>query len=313
MRTSRSLAATVAATGFAAAVSVTLAAPAQAMPERFADVGTIVWCDGEGGFLTADDTTQSPSSFTAVLFDGDLEAFAFGDAAVLVGDRLLGTFPATDASSGAELGDLTIDGQVTRGVTETLSGWDIDPDGRRTRTEGTRTPLTGSVTLSLGDTSATLSCTGWDIDMEVFRLNRQPVADRSEGWLPDSYELEGGAGYIGFYGERETELGIALDLVDPAVFAGERLQVRNGQVEGTIALHDPETWEVTGTAMVRGTVTKTGTEHVVDGGDGYRYVTDVNHYDVALTITTATGEWSGRWQATHETNRSRSVLPPKAI
>lgn len=310
--TTRSILSTLAATGLTAIVTAALAVPAQAMPERFADAGTIVWCDGADGTLEAFDTTQAPHAWSAAFHVGDVEAFAGAETALLVGDRLLGSAPAYDPA-GLPVGELAVAGTIEWGQQEVLSGWDVDPDGRRVRTEGTRTPLTGSVTLSLGEPSATLDCTGWDIDLETFRLGRGPVADRSEGWLQDGHELADGAGWLSFYGDRKTQLGVALDLVEPLGFAGERLQVRNGKIAGTLVLRDPETWEVTGAASVQGTLVRTGSEHLVETGPGSRYVTDLVHYDVTLTITTSTGQWSGTWPATHETIRSRSVTPPRAL
>jgi hypothetical protein len=238
---------------------------------------------------------------------------AGGETALLVGDRLDGTFPAEDPESGAGVGDLTIDGTIARGETEVVSGWDVDPDGRRYRSEGTRIPLSGSVTLSLGNVETTLACSGWEIDLETFRLNRQPAADTSRGWVPDSYELDGGAGSIGFYGDRKTELGIALDLVSPYAFAGERLQVRNGTVEGTLILRDQDTFEVVGAATVSGTVTRTGSEQIVDRGHQHHQVTTLVHYDVSLVITSSAGQWSGTWEATHQTDRMLAVNPPRAL
>jgi hypothetical protein len=89
--------------------------------------------------------------------------------------------------------------------------------------------------------------------------------------------------------------------------------VHDGSVSGTLLLRHRETWEVTGAASVSGTVVTSGSAQVVETGEGYRDVTDVDHYDVSLTSTTATGQWSGTWHTTHETNRSRSVVPPKAL
>lgn len=312
-RSTRTILASIAVSGLGAVVATTFALPAQAMPERFADAGTIVWCDGEGGALEAVNTTQGATYWSADVVTGEGMAVALGEDELLVDGRLEGTFPAHDQETGDAVGDLTIDGSIVWGEPEVVSGWDVDPDGRRYRSEGTRIPLSGSVTLSLGEIETTLECSGWEIDLETFVLTRGPAADNSRGWWQDTYELEGGAGSVGFYGERKTELGIALDLVEPYAFAGERLQVRNGKVEGTLLLRDPETFEVIGAASVSGTVTKTGSEQIIEAGKGYRWVTDLAHYDVALTITTEAGEWSGTWEATHETLRTRAVVPPRSL
>lgn len=308
---SRSILGAAAAMGLSTVVLASLAVPAQAIPERFADAGIILECEGEAGSLSTMDTTLR-RSWNVSFLAGSLEAFAFDDTALVVGDTLTGTFPAFDPDTGAEYGDLVIDGRMERGTTQALSGWDVFPDGRL-RSEGTRTPLSGSVTLTLGHAQGTLACTGWEFDLETFRLDTRPAAGWYEGWFSDSYELEGGSGYVGFYGERETELGIALDFVEPAAFAGERLQVRNGSVDGTLLLRDPETWQVTGLATVSGTVTRTGSEQVVERVNGYQSVEDVVHYSVSLTISSSSGEWSGTWDATHYTNRTVSVAPPAAV
>jgi len=309
----RTSVAVVATSALSAALATTLALPARAMPERYVDAGTVVWCDGEGGYLEAIDTTTSPDMVLARITVGQVDAVAIAETGLLVGNQLSGRFPAQDAETGEARGDLTVDGILTWGQIETVSGWDVDPDGRRYRSEGTRTPLSGSVTLSLGDVSTTLSCSGWELDLETFVLTRQPPSDNSRGWWQDSYPLPDGAGTVGFYGERKTQLGIALDLAEPFVFAAERLQVRNGNVEGTLLLRDPETFEVVGAATVTGTLTRTGSEQIVESGKRYKYVTTLVHYDVALTITTAAGEWSGTWPATHETNRARAVIPPRSV
>jgi hypothetical protein len=314
MRTkNRSILAAVAATGLSTVILASLALPAQAIPERFADSGTILECEGEGGSLSAMDTLQMPASWNVAFFASGLEAFAFGDTALLVGDHLSGTFPAYDPDTGTEFGDVSLDGHIERGTPEVLADWDEHENGRL-RTEGTRTALSGAVTLSLRGVQTTLSCTGWDFDTETFQLNAgQPVADRYEGWFSDGYELEGGAGSIGFYGERETELGIALDLVEPAAFAGERLQIRNGAVDGTLLLRDPETWQVTGLATVSGTVSRTGSDQVVEEYPGYQRVEDYDHYAVSLSVSTSTGEWSGTWETTHYVKRIVDVVPPSAL
>jgi hypothetical protein len=309
----------VAVAGLSALTAATLTIPAQAMPERFHDAGTVVWCEGEGGYLEAYDTTMGEAGWFAGIFVDDVAAETGGEGALLDGDQLSGTFPAYDPETGDEVGDLTIDGTLTWGATEVLSGWDVDEDGRRTKTEGTRIPLSGSVTLTLGVAETTLSCTGWEFDWEIFRINREPAAFRGQGWYSDSYELGGGEAYVSFYGDRKTKLGIALDLIDssgyPYAFAGERLQIRNGKVEGTLILHDPETWEVVGAASVEGTVTKTGSERVIERSKSpnYRYVYDRVFYDVSLTITSAAGTWSGTFEAIHETVRSRVTIPPRSL
>jgi hypothetical protein len=309
----RSFLATIAASSVTAVLAVTIAAPALAMPERFADVGSIVWCDGEGGYLEAGDTTQAGAYWSAGILVDESFAVAIGEGELLVGDRLEGTFPASDEESGDHVGDLTIDGTVLRGQPETVSGWDVDPDGRRYRSEGTRTPMSGSVTLSLGSVETTLECTGWDVDLETFLLERGPAAHVSKGWWQDSYELDGDAGSVGFYGERRTELGIALEVHDPHVFAGERLQVRNGTVEGILMLRDPDTEALVGVARVEGTLTETGREQQIDVGATYRWVTTLIHYDVSLTITTPDAVWSGTWSATYELLRTRVTIPPRAL
>jgi hypothetical protein len=285
------------------------------MPERFHDAGTIVWCEGEGGYLEAYDTTQGAAGWSAGIFLDQAEAVTGGESTLLDGNRLEGVYPAFDPESGDEVGDLSIDGTIVWGQTEVLSGWDIDEDGRRTRSEGTRIPLSGSVTLALGTAETTLACTGWKIDLEIFRLNREPAAQRGRGWYSETYELGDGEAFVSFYGDRKTKLGIAVDLVDPYAFAGERLQVRNGQVEGTLILHDPETWEVVGAASVVGTVKKTGSERIIEKSKrpNYRYVYDRAFYDVTLTITTAAGEWSGTFEAVHETVRSRVTIPARSL
>lgn len=309
----RALSSLLATAGLTTVLSASLSAPAHAMPERFADAGTIVWCDGDGGTLTAIDTTAAGRNWFAGLLVGDAFATAGGETALLDGTDLSGTFPAYD-DMGTALGDLTVDGTITRGTTEVLSGWDVDEDGRRNRTEGTRTPLTGEVTLTLGRAETTLRCVGWEVDTETLRLTRSPAATVDSAWWTDSYDLGDGAGTIGFYGERQHELGIALDLAGPStVFAGERLRITNGQVDGSLLLRDPETWAVVGVAKVSGTVTETGREQTRESGQGFQRVTDLVHYDVALTISTAHGDWRGTWGATHETSRVRSVVPPKAL
>lgn len=320
--TVRSFWAVITATSLAAVVTVA-AGPAQAMPERFADAGTIVWCDGEGGYLEAGNTTQGGTYWHASLYRAESAAFAMGEDALLVGNRLQGTFAAHDEESGDGVGDLTIDGALSWGQVEVVSGWDVDPDGRRYRSEGTRIPLSGSVTLSLGTDETTLACSGWEIDLETFQLTRGPAADNSRGWLQDRYELGGGAGFVGFYGDRRTELGVALDLYDandfgdpdaqPYAFAGERLQVRAGRVDGTVLLRDPESFAVIGAGTISGSLTETGREQTIDVGKTYRWVTTLVHYDVTLTITTALGQWSGTWPATHETLRTRVTIPPRAL
>lgn len=311
----RSSLATLAATALGAMLAMTFAVPAaQAMPQRYADVGTIVWCDGgEEGFLEAYDTTQGGVAWSAGILIGEDVAVATGEDELLVGDRLEGTFAAHYEESGLVVGDLIIDGTISRGETEVVSGWDVDPDGRRYRSEGTRTPLSGSVTLSLGAAQTTLDCTGWEIDLETFLLERQPAAQNSKGWWQDGYELEGGAGTVGFYGDRRTELGIALDLAEPYAFGGERLQVRNRRVEGTMLLRDPETADVLGVATISGTLVETGRERSIEAGKTYRWVTTLVHYDVTLTITSPFGSWSGTWPATHETLRTRATIPPRAL
>jgi hypothetical protein len=284
------------------------------MPERFADAGTIVWCDGEDGTLTAIDTTKAGSTWSAGMLAGDSFASAGGETPLFDGIGLHGTFPAYDDMGGAIVGDLIIEGTITRGDTEVLSGWDVDEDGRRNRTEGTRTPLAGEVTLILGEAATTLTCVGWDFDTETLRLTEGPGTTVDTSWWTDSYELAEGAGTIGFYGVQQHALGITLDLFDPSyVFAGERLQISNGHVDGSLLLRDPDTWAVVGMAEVRGTVTETGREQTRETWQGYQRVTDLVHYDVSLTISTEHGEWSGTWGATHETSRIRSVIPPKAL
>ena len=297
-----------AATGLAALVA---ASPAHAVPERFTDAGTIVWCEGDGAHLTAIDTTQAGATASAGLaLDGGF-AVAAAEEPVLSGGRLAGRLPAYDADSGADLGYLLVDGAVTHGETETLDGWDIDEDGRRYRTEGTRTPLAGVVTLAVGDTTARLDCWGWEIDQETFRLSLDPAAESLGGWWPEGHDL-GGIGTVAFYGDRRTEVGLALDLSAPAAFAGERLQVRNGMIQGDLLLRDPETWAVTGVAHVTGTVRRTGEEEIVETGPGYRRVTTLVHHEVTLTVSLPGGTYSGTYPATYETTRTVSVVPPKA-
>lgn len=311
---SRALGSLLAAAGLAAGLGTALSAPAHAMPERFADAGTVLWCEGEGGSLEAIDTTMAGTTWSAGMLAGETFASAGGDAALLDGATLRGTFPAYDADSGTPLGDLTIDGTITRGETEVLSGWDIDEDSRRTKTEGTRTPLSGAATLSLGDAATTLQCTGWEIDTETFRLTDGAATTVDTAWWTDSYELPDGAGTVGFYGVQQHELGVALDLFHPTyTFAGERLQIRNGRVEGSLLLRDADTWAVVGMAKVSGTVVETGREQISEGSGAHRRVTDLVHHDVSLTITTEDGEWSGTWRATHETSRISSPNPPKAL
>ncbi|AXG12786.1 hypothetical protein [Intrasporangium calvum] len=317
--TRRSIRAMVAVTGLSALVTATLTVPAQAMPERFHDAGTIVWCEGEGSYLEAFDTTQVGTGWKAELFLGGSSAVAGSGEALLVGNRLEGSATAVDSESFDEIGELSVEGTVVWGATEVLSGWDVDEDGRRTRTEGTRTPLSGTATLSLGAVETTLSCTGWEIDLTTFRLNREPAAWRGQGWYSDGYVLGDGEAFVSFYGDRKTKLGIALDLVDqdgmPDAFAGERLQVRNGKVEGTLILHDPETWEIVGAASVEGTIRRTGSERVIEKSKrpSYRFVYDRVFYDVSLTITSAAGTWSGTFEAIHETVRSRVTIPPRSL
>jgi hypothetical protein len=310
----RTLGSALTAAGLAAVLSTSIAAPAQAMPGRFADAGTIVWCDGEGGSLTAINTTRAGTDWSAGMLAGDTFALANGETALFEGTGLHGIFPAHDDETGAEIGDLIVAGTISRGETQVLSGWDIDGDGTRRQTEGTQTPLSGQVTLSFGDASTILECIGLEFDTETLVLARGSASDVSTAWWADSYELGEDVGSIGFYGERQHELGIALDLYDPSyVFGGERLQIRNGQLDGTLVLRDPETWAVVGIAAVSGTVTETGREQSVEQWQGYKQVTDLVHYDAALTVVTPYGEWSGTWAATHETGRTLSVIPPKAL
>jgi hypothetical protein len=310
----RILGSAVLAAGLTAALSTSISAPAQAMPGRFADAGTIVWCEGEDGSLTASNTIRGGTSWSADFLAGDAFVFAGGENALFDGSGLHGTAPAYDDETGAEIGDLTVAGNISRGETEVLSGWDVNYDGIRTRTEGTRTPLSGQVTLTLGGASTSLECIGWELDTESLVLATSSAGDVAASWWVDSYELGDGVGSIGFYGERRNELGIALDLYHPSyVFAGERLQIRNGQVEGALLLRDPETWAVVGVAAVSGTVTETGREQSVEQGQGYKQVTDLVHYDAALTVVTPYGEWSGTFAATYETGRTLSVIPPKAL
>jgi hypothetical protein len=309
----RAFGSTLVAAGLVTALTATISAPAQAVPGRFADAGSVVFCDGEGGLLNAMDTVRGGTSWSAGVFTGDVFAVAYGDSVLFDGTGMQGTFPAYDDDTGAEVGDITVTGTITRGETEVLSGWDFDGDGIRRQTQGTQTPLTGHVTLSFGGATTTLDCFGMEFDTETFVLDRRPATDVTTGWWADVYELDGGAGSIGFYGERQHELGIALDLYDPYVFGGERLQIRNGHVDGTLLLRDPDTWAVVGVASVSGTVTETGREQTVEQGDGYKQVTELVHYDTALTVVTPVGEWSGTWAATHETGRTLSVIPPKAL
>ena len=309
----RTLGSLLATAGLTAALGTALSAPAEAMPERFADAGTIVSCDGEGGSLTAIDTTMAGTTWSAGILAGETFASAGGETRLLDGSGLHGTFPAYD-DDGAVIGHLAIDGTITRGKTEVLSGWDVDEDGRRNRTEGTRTPLAGKVTLTLGEAATTLQCVGWELDTETFRLTKSPGTTVDTAWWTDSYELADGAGTIGFYGVQQHELGIALDLFDPSyAFAGERLQISNGHVDGSLLLRDPETGAVVGVAKVSGTVTETGREQTSESGQGYQRVTNLVHYNVSLNISTEHGKWSGTWGATHETSRVRSVIPPKAL
>lgn len=298
--------------GALTAAAVSIATPAQAMPLRFAEQGTIVMCEGDRASLHVFDTNLVSSWSVGVLV-GEVDAVVNGDTGLLVGDRLAWTGPAHDPDTGAELGQLAVDGLLVRGETEVLSGWDVNEDGQRYAMEGTRTTLSGSVTVSLAGTTTTLDCIGWNVDTETFQLDRIPAGDRYEGWSSEAQPLEGGAGTVGFYGERETELGISLDLVGPHAFAGERLQVRNGAVEGSLLLRDPENWSIIGVAHVDGTVTKVGSEQLVESSGGYRRVEDTNLYEVSLTIRTASGAWSGTWDATHTTLRLHDVYPPKAI
>lgn len=311
LRTAGSLAA---AAGLAATLTASLSAPAQAMPERFTDAGTIVQCDGEGGSLTAIDTTLAGTHWSGGMLVGDTYAHAGGDSVLYDGTSLRGTFPAYDDATGLELGELGIDGALARGATETVSGWDVDYDGRRKQTEGTRTPLSGSVRLTLAGAATSLDCIGLEFDLETFQLTSGEPSTLEGGWLPDSHELGEGAGTIMFYGEKQHELGIAVDLFDPTyVFGGERLQIRNGQVEGSLLLRDPETWAVVGLVTVSGTVTETGRERTVARRQGWQRAIDLVHYDVTLTVSSERGEWSGTWAATHETSRTLDVIPPRAV
>jgi hypothetical protein len=298
--------------GALTAAAVATAAPAQAMPLRFAEQGTILMCEGDRASAHVIDTNLASAWSVGVLV-GDVDAIVNGDTGLLVGERLAWTGPIHDPDTGSELGQLVVDGSIVRGETEVLSGWDVNEDGQRYSLEGSRTALSGSMTLSLDGTSTTLDCTGWEVDTETFQLDHIPAGDRYEGWSSEAQALEGGAGTIGFYGERETELGISLDLVAPYAFAGERLQVRNGTVDGSLLLRDPETWSIIGVADVEGTVTKVATEQVVEISHGYRRVEDIDLYEVSVTIRTSSGEWSGTWDATHTTMRLNDVYPPKAI
>src|SRR3954447_7744730 len=74
--TLRSLLATA---GLTAVLGTAMSAPAQAMPARFADAGTIVWCDGEGGSLTATDTTMAGTAWSAGMLTGETFASASGE------------------------------------------------------------------------------------------------------------------------------------------------------------------------------------------------------------------------------------------
>lgn len=310
----RTLRSVLAAAGLAAAVLSTSTTTAHAMPERLDNSGTVVWCEGDGATLTAENGTLMGVYWSAGMQVGDAYASAFGGEAILDGDSLRGSFPAFDEESGEALGDLTIDGTIARGETEVLSGWDIDPDGIRHQTEGTRTPLSGEVTLGLGEASTTLQCFGWELDTEVLRLVRNAPSDVASGWWSDSYELGEGAGTVGFYGDQQHELGVSLDLSTPTyAFAGERLQIRNGQVDGTLLLRDPETWAVVGMAEVSGTVTETGRERTLEAEGAHREATEIVRYDVALTIVSDRGEWSGTWEAIYQTDRSLHAIPPKNL
>jgi hypothetical protein len=238
---------------------------------------------------------------------------AFGETGLLVGDALAWSGPVHDPDTGTEVGQLTVTGSIVRGETEVLSGWDVNPDGFRYATKGTRTALSGSVTLSLLGGSTTLDCYGWDLDTETFELNRRPAGDRSEGWWSEAQSLGAETGTISFYGDRETALGISIDLAEPHAFAGERLQVRNGSVDGSILLRDPETWAIVGIVEVAGTVRHVGTEQYVEISDGFRTIEDRKLYEVELTIRSSAGEWSGTWDATHTSLRLLMVDPPEAV
>ena len=118
----RTLGSLLATAGLTAALSLGSSAPAHAMPERFADAGTIVWCDGEDGTLTAIDTTKAGSTWSAGMLAGDSFASAGGETPLFDGTGFHGTFPAYDDMGGAIVGDLIIEGTITRGDTEVLSG-----------------------------------------------------------------------------------------------------------------------------------------------------------------------------------------------
>lgn len=313
MYTRPSFTSLAAAVALGTAIVGSVSVPAHAVPDRYADEGTILWCEGPSASLTAISTTKAGTFWSANMSVGEAAAFAGGTEALYDGTAVNGTFP-TQGEDGEYLGNLSISGTIEQGPAEVLSGWDVDDDGRRYRTEGARAALGGTATLNLQGTTTDLECSGWAIDTETFVLNRAPGADAVAGWQTDSYSLPENAGSIGFYGEHQHELGLSLDFSSPTyTFGGERLQIRNGAVDGVMPLRDPGTWAVVGVARAAGTVTKTGREQRVETGIGYRRVTDLVHYTVRLTITTSTGSWSGTWPATHETVRTRAVTPPKSL
>src|SRR5688572_27577099 len=100
----RTLGSTLLAAGLVTALTTSISAPAQAVPGRFADAGSVVFCDGEGGLLSALDTARGGTTWSAGMFTGDVYAVAWGDSVLFDGTGMHGIFPAFDDDTGTEMG-----------------------------------------------------------------------------------------------------------------------------------------------------------------------------------------------------------------
>ncbi len=302
------------------AAAAALAPASEAMPERYYDKGTILDCFGTGpsgteAYLTAIDTTLGGVETQAFVRLPDGRGIgSTGQQPILSDGSLNATLPATEEETGDPAGDIVITGTVSRGETEVIDGWDVDPDGRRFKTQGTRTPLTGSATMSAAGTFVEVECTGLEIDWVVFVVDTTPPAEHSAGWAQDTHELPGGIGTVFFYGEHRNQLGIGLDIVEPASFAGEQLHVRAGRIEGDLILRDPETFQPVGLAHVTGKLTLTGKERSLVREKNLRFATTALHYRVDLTITLPDSvRVEATYDATFETVMLLRVTPPRHI
>jgi hypothetical protein len=307
-------------TGCLLAAMAVLAPASEAMPKRYYDKGTILECSGTdpGGTaasLTAIDTISAGVETQAfVLLPDGRAVVSAGQQPVLSDSSLDATLPGTDEETGDPVGDIVISGTISRGDTEVLDGWDVDPDGRRFKTQGTRTPLTGSATMSAAGTTVEVECSGLEIDWVVFVVDTTPPAEHSAGWAQDVHELPDGVGTVFFYGEHRNQLGIGLDVVEPASFAGEQLHVRAGRVEGDLVLRDPDTFEPVGLAHVTGQLTLTGKERSLVRDKDLRVATTAMHYKVDLSVTLPGNvHVEGTYDATFETVMSLEVMPPRHI